>query len=63
MTKFLRPLLFVKKDMTVAALLRQFILRKNHLAIVRDNDGRNIGMLTLEDLVEEVVGDIRDEFD
>ncbi len=63
LTKFIRPLLFVNKDMTVAALLRQFILRKNHLAIVRDHDGKNIGMLTLEDLVEEVVGDIRDEFD
>lgn len=63
LTKFIRPLLFVPKDMTVAALLRQFILRKNHLAIVRDEQGKNIGMLTLEDLVEEVVGDIRDEFD
>lgn len=63
LTRFIRPLLFVRKDMTVAALLRQFILRKNHLAIVRDDQGKNIGMLTLEDLVEEVVGDIRDEFD
>ncbi len=63
LTKFIRPLLFVRKDMTVAALLRQFILRKNHLAIVRDEQGKNIGMLTLEDIVEEVVGDIRDEFD
>jgi putative hemolysin len=63
LSKFIRPLLFVQKNMTVAALLRQFIVRKNHLAIVQDQQGKNIGMLTLEDLVEEVVGDIRDEFD
>jgi putative hemolysin len=61
--RFIRPLLFVRKNMTVAALLRQIILRRNHLAIVQDENGKNIGMLTLEDLVEEVVGDIRDEFD
>jgi putative hemolysin len=61
--KFIRPLLFVQSNMSVAALLRQFILRKNHLAIVQDPQGKNIGMLTLEDVVEEVVGDIKDEFD
>lgn len=63
LSKFIRPLLFVPKDMTVATLLRRFIVRKNHMAIVQDSNGKNIGMITLEDVVEEVVGDIRDEFD
>ena len=34
-----------------------------HLAIVRDVDGRTLGLVTLEDLLEELVGDIRDEHD
>jgi CBS domain containing-hemolysin-like protein len=34
-----------------------------HLAIVRDDDGRTLGLVTLEDLLEELVGDIRDEHD
>jgi putative hemolysin len=34
-----------------------------HLAVVRDADGRTVGIVTLEDLLEELVGDIRDEHD
>jgi putative hemolysin len=36
---------------------------REHLAIVRDADGRTAGIVTLEDLLEELVGDIRDEHD
>lgn len=63
LTRFIRPLLFVKNTTTIAVLLKEFSARHNHLAIVRNEQGENIGMLTLEDVVEEVVGDIHDEFD
>lgn len=61
--KFIRPLLFVPSTMTLTALLKDFSARHNHLAIVKNNKGENVGMLTLEDVVEEVVGEIKDEFD
>ncbi len=61
--KFIRPLLFVQHNMTLTTLLKDFSARHNHLAIVKDEQGENIGMITLEDVIEEVVGDIRDEFD
>ncbi len=61
--RFIRPLLYVKHNMTIAALLKEFSSRHNHLAIVKDELGNNVGMITLEDVVEEVVGDIKDEFD
>jgi CBS domain containing-hemolysin-like protein len=61
--KFIRPLLFVQSNMTLTALLKDFSARHNHLAIVKNAIGENIGMITLEDVVEEVVGEIRDEFD
>lgn len=49
--------------MTLAALLKAFSVRHNHLAIVKNEKGENIGMITVEDVVEEVVGEIKDEFD
>lgn len=61
--KFIRPLLFVQRNMTLTSLLKAFSARHNHLAIVKNEQGENIGMITLEDVVEEVVGEIRDEFD
>ena len=61
--KFVRPLLYIPKSMSLTALLKVFSSRHNHLAIVRDERGNNIGMITLEDIVEEVVGEIQDEFD
>jgi putative hemolysin len=61
--RFVRPLLFVDANMTLTSLLKQFSARHNHLAIVKNDKGENIGMITLEDVVEEVVGEIRDEFD
>ncbi|MDQ3950612.1 MAG: CNNM domain-containing protein [Gemmatimonadota bacterium] len=44
-------------------LLTQMLRARRHLAIVRDAAGRTIGLVTLEDLLEELVGDIRDEYD
>jgi putative hemolysin len=61
--KFIRPILFVQNTTTLTTLLKDFSARHNHLAIVKNNKGENIGMVTLEDVVEEVVGEIKDEFD
>lgn len=60
---FIRPLLFVAAETSLTTLLRDFSKLHRHLAIVTNAQGENIGMVTLEDVVEEVVGDIRDEFD
>ncbi len=59
--KLLREPYYVGREMRLNLLLREFISRKIHLALVRDNDGRLAGLVTLEDLLEEIIGDIRDK--
>ena len=61
--KLIRPILFVSLDTNLLQLLRKLNSSRYHLAIVRDNQGNNIGMVTLEDIVEEIVGELVDEFD
>ncbi|MGR0320397.1 hemolysin family protein [Agromyces sp. ZXT2-3] len=58
-----RPAAFVPESMRADALLRQMQLESNHLAIVVDEYGGIAGLVTLEDLIEELVGDISDEYD
>ncbi len=53
----------VPEDYSVESLLAAFKNEKLHMAIVRDEFGGSAGVVTLEDLVEEVVGEVRDEFD
>ena len=53
----------VRPDETVADSLREFIRRRIHISIVVDESGTTIGLVTLEDLLEEIVGEVRDEFD
>ena len=48
---------------SVADCLEHLIRERNHIALVHESDGRTIGMITLEDIVEELVGEIHDEFD
>ncbi len=59
----IRPAYFVPESMKVAALLKEFKKRHQKLAIVVDEHGGVAGLVTLEDLVEEIVGEIRDEYD
>ena len=59
----LRPPHFVPETMKVDALLKDLQARKVHLAIVVDEYGGTAGLATIEDLLEEIVGDIQDEYD
>jgi putative hemolysin len=50
-------------DTSVADCLEHLIRERNHIALVRERSGQVIGIVTLEDIVEELVGEIHDEFD
>jgi CBS domain containing-hemolysin-like protein len=54
---------FVPPDMSVAGLLRFFKRRRRPMAIVQSDDGKFLGIVTLEDILEEIVGEIEDEHD
>ncbi len=58
-----RPALFVPESQKADSLLRQMQLESNHLAMVVDEYGGIAGLVTMEDLIEELVGDISDEYD
>jgi putative hemolysin len=59
----IRPLHHAAPEDSAADLLRLFIEQHVHIALVRDPQGRTLGIVALEDLVEELVGEIEDEFD
>jgi len=61
--KLLRKPFFVPENKKLDDLLGEFRERKNHLAIVVDEYGGTSGLVTLEDVIEEIVGEINDEFD
>ncbi len=58
-----REILFVLEFVSLESLLATFLETKCHMAIVVDEFGGTLGMVTLEDVLEEVVGEIQDEFD
>ncbi|PPR89376.1 hypothetical protein GOBAR_AA31304 [Gossypium barbadense] len=58
-----KPAYFVPDSMLVWNLLREFRIRKVHMAVVLDEYGGTVGLVTLEDVVEEIVGEIFDEND
>jgi len=59
----IRPALFIPESKTLAELLSEFQQRQVHVAIVIDEYGGVSGLVTIEDLLEEIVGEIEDEFD
>ena len=59
----LRPAGFVPESKGLNDLLRQFRDNRNHLALVIDEFGRMAGLITIEDVLEQIVGEIEDEFD
>ena len=62
-TPEVRPVATAFDTTHCSELLFRMLRQSRHLAIVRDTDGRTVGLVTLEDLLEELVGDIRDEHD
>lgn len=63
LTDIVRPAFFVDESASVKETMRLFQQRHEHLAVVTDEFGGTAGILTLEDIVEELVGDIQDEYD
>jgi putative hemolysin len=59
----IRPVHFVRPDEPASRLLRMFVEQHAHMAIVRGADGPMLGLVTLEDVIEELVGELEDEFD
>ena len=59
----LRPAVFIPESKRLNVLLRDFRVKRNHIAIVVDEYGGVAGLITIEDVLEQIVGDIEDEFD
>ena len=60
---FIKPIYFIPETKQINKLLAEMKKRKEHMAIVLDEYGGTAGLITIEDLLEEIVGDIQDEFD
>ena len=63
MAKYLRKPFFVPESKVIGDLLREFRIKKLHIAVVVDEYGGVSGLVTLEDILEEIVGEIQDEYD
>ncbi|MEP7314728.1 MAG: transporter associated domain-containing protein [Pseudomonadota bacterium] len=61
--EFLRAAVFVPESKRVNVLLKEFRLNRNHMAIVVDEYGGVAGLVTIEDVIEQIVGEIDDEYD
>lgn len=58
-----RPVLAVKPSDNLAIILKKMTMEHQHIAIVKDNEGVTVGLVTLEDVIESIVGEIEDEYD
>lgn len=63
LAKIVKPAHFIAEDYKIVELLKDFQNQKNHMAIVTDEFGSVRGLVTLEDVLEEIVGEISDEYD
>lgn len=63
LARYLHPTIIVPEPMGAQDILAEFIRRKRHLAVVVDEYGGTSGILTMEDIMEELIGDIEDEHD
>jgi magnesium and cobalt exporter, CNNM family len=61
--EIVRQIISLPQDMPLSEALKRMIAEHHHLALVRDAQGKVVGMITQEDIFEELVGDIQDEFD
>jgi magnesium and cobalt transporter len=61
--KIIRPAMFIPESKRLNVLLREFRHNYNHMAIVVDEYGGIAGLITIEDVLEQIVGDIADEYD
>ena len=61
--EFIKPIYFIPESKPINTLLTEMQKRREHMAIVLDEYGGTSGLITIEDLLEEIVGDIQDEFD
>lgn len=61
--RYVRPAVFVPESKRVNVLLKEFRVSRNHMAVVVDEYGGVAGLVTIEDLLEQIVGDIDDEYD
>ena len=59
----MRAAVFVPESKRLDTLLKEFRLQRNHMAIVVDEYGHNVGLVTIEDILEQIVGNIEDEYD
>ncbi|MCI7643765.1 MAG: hemolysin family protein [Lentisphaeria bacterium] len=63
LSDIIRPISFAMSDDSAENLLEKFATQNVHMAMIRDENGRSLGLVTLEDIVEELIGDLDDEFD
>jgi magnesium and cobalt transporter len=61
--KMLRPVVYIPESKRLNILLRDFRANRNHMAMVVDEYGAVAGLITIEDVLEQIVGDIEDEYD
>jgi magnesium and cobalt transporter len=61
--EMLRPAVFIPESKRLNVLLKEFRLNRNHIAIVVDEYGGVAGLITIEDVLEQIVGEIEDEYD